>query len=188
MDPTSPLKMFLYPGDTTVLAATFNQGDGVNLGENCSTLLYTAEAQPGSFTWTSGDTSVFSVVSGRIVAKAFGTAELRVQSGGEEATGTITVTPAVSSIRITATPASPKVGDIVSVLVEPLDAMGQLVPNALLTTPALSQPPAAWPPWNQVSQSGGTFTVTNSTEWRVWSTAFHSIGPVVQKVIVIKPQ
>src|SRR5688572_3676670 len=76
--PNSPLKMVLYPGDTTTLFASYSKGDGVNLGENCSTLLYTAVTQPGSVTWTSGDTSVFAVVSGHVEARDFGTAELRV--------------------------------------------------------------------------------------------------------------
>ena len=184
----SPMKMVLYPGDTTTLSASYNTGDGVTLGENCSSLVYTAATQPGSFTWTSSDTSVFAVVSGHVEARDFGTAELRVTSQGEERIATITVAPAVSSIRITATPLTPKVGDFVTVVIEPLDEAGQSVPNALLTMPALMQPPAAWPLWTESSPYGGRFKVTNQTEWRVWSTAVHSVGPLVQKLIIIKPQ
>lgn len=179
----------LYPGDQLATFVSYNSGDGENLGENCSEFLYSSTQKPELFTWLSSDSTVFTVDDkGKLVAKGLGAAQLTVQSGSEIITANVRVTPAVASIRITATPVTPKVGDTVTVVIDALDAQGAIVEGALLSTPSLHQDPAAWPLWISVDAHGGTFRVANAQPWHVWSIASHSLPPLVMTRIEVKPQ
>lgn len=84
-------------------------------------------------TWESSNPTIATVsATGVVTGRSAGTVTITASSGGTHAGVTITVLPAIASIRVTAsattlTPESP----VASVMAEPLDAGGQVLPRAV---------------------------------------------------------
>jgi hypothetical protein len=87
----------MHAGDTLVITAQYNSGDGSLIGEGCSGVIYTTANQPASFAWSSSDTTVFTVDAGRLVAHGVGAATMRVQSGESALLTLVTVLAPTSS-------------------------------------------------------------------------------------------
>lgn len=179
----------LHPGETMRLRGSYSSGDRSMPGENCAKLIDNTITSPGSFFWTSSDTTVATVSQAAVVARALGKTVIRVETRNETDTLEVTVVPPVASLRITASKVKANPGDTVEVSVEPLDAAGRLVDGALLAGPYKTQ---AYPdqPWLSVAASrrSARFIMPASGNVSVTWEAVHGPGPrVIASVTVTRP-
>jgi hypothetical protein len=164
-----------------------------SVGVDCEKSLYSG-TNPSSFTWESSDTTVATVSRfGEVTAVAPGNATIKVSARGETATSRVLVTDPVSAVVITFTPAAPKVGDLVTVRMEPRRADGTMIDSVLVTRTLTIRTPG-------VTQTGtllgsmdpylSRFQASSAGEFEITATAQRATGVPKQasaKVVIVPP-
>jgi hypothetical protein len=98
-----------------------------------------SDSSPGSYSWTSSQSDVATVVSpGTIAMKSVGQSRLTVRGRRSSFSITLSAIPASASVHVEPRDIQAKVGDTVSMSIGLLDAGGALVPSVPLRTVEVS--------------------------------------------------
>jgi hypothetical protein len=139
---------YSWVGDTVAVLA-FAYGDPSLF---CSAVLYSSEADPLRFRYTSSNAAVASLDlrGGQpiLTARAPGWTRLvAVTEGVASESSLVVVSPAIASFRVTFTPATGLVGDTITVRLDAMDGSGAAMTNALVWPLALIPPSDTLASW-----------------------------------------
>jgi hypothetical protein len=150
---------YAWAGDTITLYAAAST-DPTSMF--CSRVLYTAETEPQRFRFSATDTGV-GTINGRALftARALGVTRLVASSAGISDSLWVIVAPAFTSLRVTVTPPTARLGDTLTIQVDALDATGSVLLSAQVQRPQLLPPSdklATWLPNDRPSPPFPSYT------------------------------
>lgn len=133
----SPFPMDLWVGDKLIVT-----GGAESMNEFCGKVFESSDVRPQDYTFIVADTGVATVNGTELTGVGAGRTNLHTyhRTGGGEGTSPVYVARPIVSLRMDVTPASPKVGDTVTVVASPIDQNGEVTPGAYFLGSTL-QPP-----------------------------------------------